>query len=35
MANVPSPDKGKIGEGSKTTGLTDEEIEKQLAKLRA
>lgn len=36
MSNVPLPETGKIGEKSgKSTGLTDEEIEAQLAKLRA
>lgn len=36
MSNVPNPETGKIGETSKkSTGLTDEEIEAQLAKLRA
>uniref|UniRef100_V5H0X2 Charged multivesicular body protein n=2 Tax=Anoplophora glabripennis TaxID=217634 RepID=V5H0X2_ANOGL len=34
MAYVPNPDSGKIGEGSKSKGLTDEEIEATLAKLR-
>lgn len=36
MSDVPSPETGRIGEKSgKSTGLTDEEIEAQLAKLRA
>lgn len=33
MSGAPLPDSGKIGEKSK--GLTDDEIEAQLAKLRA
>lgn len=33
MAHAPSPDAGAIGRESKTS-ITDEEIEKQLAKLR-
>lgn len=32
MAHAPAPQKGKIGEGSK--GLTDDDLEAQLAKLR-
>lgn len=36
MAGAPLPEKGRIGENSKaSTGLTDDEIEAQLAKLRA
>lgn len=35
ISEAPAPDKGKIGKGSKSSGLTDEEIQAQLAKLRA
>ncbi|RZC33512.1 Snf7 domain containing protein [Asbolus verrucosus] len=36
MAGAPLPEQGKIGQSSKAdTGLTDEDIEAQLAKLRA
>lgn len=35
MAGAPLPESGKIGENSKSRGLSDEEIEAQLAKLRA
>lgn len=34
MAGAPMPDSGRIGESSKSTGMSDKEIEAQLAKLR-
>lgn len=34
MAGAPMPESGKIGESSKSKGMSDEEIEAQLAKLR-
>nr|CAH7753714.1 unnamed protein product [Callosobruchus chinensis] len=34
MAGAPMPESGKVGESSKSKGLTDDEIEAQLAKLR-
>lgn len=34
MAGAPMPETGKIGESSKSKGMSDEEIEAQLAKLR-
>lgn len=34
MAGAPLPESGKVGESSKSKGMSDEEIEAQLAKLR-
>nr|CAI5845909.1 unnamed protein product [Callosobruchus analis] len=34
MAGAPMPESGKVGESSKSKGLTDDEIEAQLSKLR-
>jgi len=34
MSGAPLPNSGKIGTGSKSKGLSDEDIEEQLAKLR-
>lgn len=34
MAGAPMPETGKIGQSSKSKGLSDEDIEAQLAKLR-
>ncbi|XP_028129784.1 charged multivesicular body protein 2b-B [Diabrotica virgifera virgifera] len=34
MAGAPLPETGKIGQGSKSKGMSDEDIEAQLAKLR-
>lgn len=35
MAEAPTPERGAIGGTSKEKGLTDEDIESQLAKLKA
>lgn len=34
MAGAPMPESGKIGQSSKSKGMSDEEIEAQLAKLK-
>lgn len=34
MAGVPMPESGRIGESSKSKGISDEDIEAQLAKLK-
>ncbi|KAF2892629.1 hypothetical protein ILUMI_13543 [Ignelater luminosus] len=34
ISHAPSPDKHKIGESSKASGITDDDLEAQLAKLR-
>lgn len=34
MAGVPLPETGKIGTSSKSKGMSDEDIEAQLAKLK-